>query len=52
MPGPTGSHRPVTPSVAIAYALVAGFLFALSRAPETAAAPVPPLPGKSMAPAE
>jgi adenine/guanine/hypoxanthine permease len=30
----------VTPSVAIAYALVAAFLFALSRAPETAAAAV------------
>src|SRR5262252_6431702 len=39
----------VTPSVAIAYALVAGFLFVLSRAPETATASVPPLPGKSMA---
>src|ERR1700704_2826760 len=36
----------VTPSVAIAYALVAGFLFVLSRAPETAAASLPPLPGK------
>jgi len=39
----------VTPSVAIAYAIVAGFLFAISRAPETAAASMPPLPGKSMA---
>jgi hypothetical protein len=39
----------VTPSVAIAYALVAGFLFAISRAPETATASVPPLPGKTMA---
>jgi AGZA family xanthine/uracil permease-like MFS transporter len=39
----------VTPSVAIAYAIVAGFLFVLGRAPETAAASVPPLPGKTMA---
>jgi AGZA family xanthine/uracil permease-like MFS transporter len=39
----------VTPSVAIAYAIVAGFLFVLSRAPETATASVPPLPGKGMA---
>src|SRR6266496_322497 len=36
----------VTPSVAIAYAVVAGFLFVLSRAPETASASVSPLPGK------
>jgi len=39
----------VTPSVAIAYAIVAGFLFVLGRASETAAASVPPLPGKTMA---
>jgi AGZA family xanthine/uracil permease-like MFS transporter len=39
----------VTPSVAIAYAIVACFLFVLGRAPETAAASVPPLPGKTMA---
>jgi AGZA family xanthine/uracil permease-like MFS transporter len=38
----------VTPTVAIAYALVAAFLFALSRAPETAAAAVP-LRDKQMA---
>src|SRR4029077_7058911 len=39
----------VTPSVAIGYALVAVFLFVLSRAPESATASVPPLPGKGMA---
>jgi AGZA family xanthine/uracil permease-like MFS transporter len=38
----------VTPTVAIAYALVAAFLFALSRAPETATAAVP-LRDKQMA---
>src|SRR5499426_1073499 len=39
----------VTPTVAIAYAIVAAFLYALSRSPEGATAPVPPLPGKTMA---
>ena len=39
----------VTPTVAVAYAIVAAFLFGLSRAPETATASVPPLPGKGMA---
>ena len=37
----------VTPGVAFAYLVVAGFLFALSRAPAMA-----PLPGKAAVPAE
>src|SRR5262249_13704915 len=39
----------VTPGVAIAYAIVAAFLFGLSRMPAEAPAP---LPDKAMAPAE
>jgi len=42
----------VTPSVAAAYAIVAAFLFALSRAPAQAMAALPahePMPGKLMA---
>jgi AGZA family xanthine/uracil permease-like MFS transporter len=41
----------VTPTVAIAYAIVAVFLFGLSRAPATLSVPEP-LPEKAMAPAE
>jgi AGZA family xanthine/uracil permease-like MFS transporter len=41
----------VTPTVAIAYAIVAVFLFGLSRAPATLSMPEP-MPGKAMAPAE
>src|SRR5206468_12666726 len=41
----------VTPSVAVAYTVVAAFLFGLSRVPATSAAPTP-MPDKAMAPAE
>jgi AGZA family xanthine/uracil permease-like MFS transporter len=41
----------VTPTVALAYALVAAFLFAVSRYPVAATAPEP-MPSKAMAPAE
>jgi AGZA family xanthine/uracil permease-like MFS transporter len=41
----------VTPTVALAYALVAAFLFAVSRYPVAATAPEP-MSGKAMAPAE
>jgi hypothetical protein len=36
----------VTPSVALAYAIVAAFLYALSRQPEVAAAMTEPAPAK------
>ncbi len=43
----------VTPSVALAYVIVAGFLYALSRQPELAAAPEPaPKPIGHAVPAE
>jgi AGZA family xanthine/uracil permease-like MFS transporter len=39
----------VTPTVAVAYGIVAAFLFALSRVPEMVSVPDDPMPHKSMA---